>query len=281
MGALRPRAAFVAVLALSAAVPAAADEAPRPTLALVGGQVLDGYGGPPIRDGVVLIAGERIVAVGPASEIAVPEGVERISTEGMTVLPGLADMHVHLMILGHADYRHWDLTYMPRFRDEIMPIAAKQLLTSGVTTVRDLGARLEDILPVRERIAKGEIPGPRVFASGPFLQRAPYEEYEKEFRWGIDGADDARGKTQKLIDAGVDFIKLIDQDQLTDAEVAAIVETAHRAGKKVIAHGHREDEIRRGLAHGVDGFEHTGLATAPGYPEDVLAGLRKRNASLY
>ena len=281
MGALRPRAAFVAVLALSAAVPAAADEAPRPTLALVGGQVLDGYGGPPIRDGVVLIAGERIVAVGPASEIAVPEGVERISTEGMTVLPGLADMHVHLMILGHADYRHWDLTYMPRFRDEIMPIAAKQLLTSGVTTVRDLGARLEDILPVRERIAKGEIPGPRVFASGPFLQRAPYEEYEKEFRWGIDGADDARGKTQKLIDAGVDFIKLIDQDQLTDAEVAAIVETAHRAGKKVIAHGHREDEIRRGLAHGVDGFEHTGLATAPGYPEDVLAGLRKRNASLH
>jgi len=281
MGALRPRAAFVAVLALSAAVPAAADEAPRPTLALVGGQVLDGYGGQPIRDGVVLIAGERIVAVGPASEIAVPEGVERISTEGMTVLPGLADMHVHLMILGHADYRHWDLTYMPRFRDEIMPIAAKQLLTSGVTTVRDLGARLEDILPVRERIAKGEIPGPRVFASGPFLQRAPYEEYEKEFRWGIDGADDARGKTQKLIDAGVDFIKLIDQDQLTDAEVAAIVETAHRAGKKVIAHGHREDEIRRGLAHGVDGFEHTGLATAPGYPEDVLAGLRKRNASLY
>jgi hypothetical protein len=73
-----------------------------------------------------------------------------------------------------------------------MPIAAKQLLMSGVTTVRDLGARLEDILPVRERIAKGEIPGPRVFASGPFLQRAPYEEYEKEFRWGVNGAADAR-----------------------------------------------------------------------------------------
>jgi imidazolonepropionase-like amidohydrolase len=255
--------------------------ADRPTLALVGGQVLDGYGGPPIRDGVVLIAGERIVAVGPRSEVAVPDGVETISTEGMTVLPGLMDMHVHLMILGHADYRHWDLTYMPRFRDEIMPIAAKQLLMSGVTTVRDLGARLEDILPVKERIARGEIPGPRVFASGPFLQRAPYEEYEKEFRWGVNGAADARTKTQRLIDAGVDFIKLIDQDQLTDDEVAAIVETAHAADRKVIAHGHREDEIRMGLRHGVDGFEHTGLATAPGYPEDVLAGLRKRNATLY
>lgn len=254
---------------------------PPVTLALVGGQVLDGYGGPPIRDGVVLIAGERIVAVGPKSEIAVPSGAEVISTEGMTVLPGLMDMHVHLMILGHADYKHWDTKYIPRFRDEIMPIAAKQLLMSGVTTVRDLGARLEDILPVRDRIARGEIPGPRVYASGPFLQRAPYEEYEREFRWGINGPVDARAKTKKLIDAGVDFIKLIDQDQLTDDEVEAIVETAHKAGKKVIAHAHREDEIRKGLKHGVDGFEHTGLATAPGYPEDVLAGLRKRNNTLY
>jgi imidazolonepropionase-like amidohydrolase len=199
----------------------------------------------------------------------------------MSVLPGLMDMHVHLMILGHADYRHWDTTYLPRFEGEILPIAAKQLLLSGVTTVRDLGARLEDILPVRERIAKGEIPGPRVFASGPFLQRAPYEEYEKEFRWGVSGAADAKAKTQKLIDAGVDFIKLIDQDQLTDDEVAAIVKTAHAAGKKVVAHAHREDEIRVGLKHGVDGFEHTGLGTAPGYPEDVLAGLRKRNNTLY
>jgi imidazolonepropionase-like amidohydrolase len=260
---------------------AAAEPGPAPTLALVGGQVVDGYGGPPIRDGVVLIAGERIVAVGPQSAVAVPAGTPILSTEGMTVLPGLMDMHVHLMILGHASYRHWDTTYMPRFRDEIMPVAAKQLLLSGVTTVRDLGARLEDILPVRERIARGEILGPRLFVSGPFLQRAPYEEYEKEFRWGIAGAADARAKTQRLVDAGVDFIKLIDQDQLTDAEVAAIVETAHRSGRKVIAHGHREDEIRMGLQHGVDGFEHTGLATAPRYPEDILAGLRKRNNTLY
>ena len=283
MGPYRPSWAVVLSTALILPLAPAAGAQP-PTLALAGGQIVDGYGGPPVRDGVVLIAGERIVAVGPASEVAIPAGTPTISTEGMTVLPGLMDMHVHLMILGHADYRHWDTTYLPRFRDEIMPAAAKQLLLSGIATVRDLGARLEDILPVRERIARGEIPGPRVFASGPFLQRAPYEEYEKEFRWGIDpkmGTADARAKTQKLVDAGVDFIKLIDQDQLTDAEVSAIVETAHRGGKKVIAHGHREDEIRMGLKHGVDGFEHTGLAASPGYPEDILAGLRKRNNTLY
>jgi len=273
-------------LALATTLPAAALEAqPAPpakaTLALVGGQLIDGYEGQPIQDAVVLIAGDRILAVGPRTQVPVPAGTPTIDTAGMSVLPGLMDMHVHLMIVGHADYEHWDLTYMSRFRDEIMPAAAKQLLMAGVTTARDLGAPLDDILAVKRRIEKGEIPGPRMFVSGPFIQRAPYQEYEKFVRWGVDGPEDARAKVQKLIDAGVDVIKLIDQDQLSDAEVAAVVQTAHRANRPVVAHAHREDEIRVGLKHGVDSFEHTGLGTAPGYPEDVLAGLRKRNASLY
>jgi imidazolonepropionase-like amidohydrolase len=86
---------------------------------------------------------------------------------------------------------------------------------------------------------------------------------------------------QKLVEAGVDFIKMIDQDQMSEDEVKAVVETAHRAGLPVVAHAHREDEIRIGLKYGVDCFEHTGLATEPGYPEDILAGIRKRNSSLY
>jgi len=274
------RVAFVFLFALLSAPLNAADP-PRPTLAMVGGQVIDGYEGPPIHDGVVLIAGDRIVAVGPRSAVTVPPGTTVIDTEGMSVLPGLMDMHVHLMLIGHADYEHWDKTYMPRFRAEIMPIAARQLLMSGVTTARELGAPLDDILDVKRRIEKGEIPGPRLFVSGPFIQKKPYFDYEKTFRWGVDSPDDARAKVQKLVDAGVDVIKLIDQDQLTDAEVAAVVETAHRGGKPVVAHGHREDEIRVGLKHGVDCFEHTGLATEPGYPEDILAGIRKRNNTLY
>jgi imidazolonepropionase-like amidohydrolase len=273
---------FIVVgLALGATAAAGAQPTGKPTLALVGGQVIDGYEGPPILDGVVLIGGERILAVGRRDEVPVPAGTPVIDTEGMSVLPGLMDMHVHLMILGHADYEHWDKTYLPRFRDEIMPIAARQLLMSGVTTVRDLGAPLEEILHVKRRIERGEIPGPRLFVSGPFIQRRPYFDYEKFVRWGVEGAEDARAKVQKLVDAGVDFIKLIDQDQLTDEEVQAVVETARKGGRPVVAHAHREDEIRTGLKHGVDCFEHTGLGTGPGYPEDILAGLRKRNASLY
>src|SRR5213594_611407 len=170
----------------------AAVRAQQPTLALVGGRIIDGYGGPPIENGVILIAGERITAVGRRSDIAVPAGVRVISSEGMSVLPGLADMHVHLMIVGHGDYEHWDTTYRSRFQKEIMPAAAKQLLLAGVTTARDLGAPLEDILAVKRRIARGEIPGPRLFVSGPFIQHAPYSPYEAGFRWGGNGPDDAR-----------------------------------------------------------------------------------------
>jgi imidazolonepropionase-like amidohydrolase len=231
------------------------------TLAITCGRVLDGYGGPPIENGVILIAGDRITAVGPASAVQVPTGVRVIDANGMTVMPGLIDMHVHLQILGHGDYKRWNELYGTRNVDLVMPIAAKQLLSAGVTSARDLGAPLEDIIAVKKKIERNEIPGPRLFVSGPFIQHAPYEEYEKPFRWGVNGADDAKAKVQRLINAGVDVIKLIDQDQMTDAEVTAVVQTAHAAGKAVVAHAHRMEEIRRGLRFGVDNFEHTGLGT--------------------
>ncbi|HSM06651.1 MAG TPA: amidohydrolase family protein [Longimicrobiales bacterium] len=283
--ALLPRAvlavaALVATTVPMATAPGALAAQTTPTLALVGGRVLDGYGGGVLENGVVLVAGERIVAVGPASEVVVPQGVRVVSTEGMTVLPGLCDMHVHLQLVGHGDYARWDELYGER-NEEVMAIAAEQLLSAGVTCARDLGGPLEPLVETRRRIDAGEIPGPRLFISGPFLQRAPYEPWQADYRWGIDGVEDARAKTRRLIDGGVDVIKLIDQDQLTDAEVAAVVETAHAAGIPVVAHAHRMEEIRVGLRHGVDNFEHTGLGTAPGYAPDVLEALAERNSALF
>ncbi len=255
--------------------------AQQPTLALVGGRIIDGYGGLPIENGVILIVDDRIVALGTRSEVDVPPGTPVISTEGMTVMPGLFDMHVHLQLLGHGNYARWNELFGDKLADEVMPIAARQLLEAGVTSARDLGAPLDEILDVKRRIAAGEIPGPRLFVSGPFIQHAAYEPWQAEYRWGVNGAADARRKVQRLIDAGVDVIKLIDQDLLTEEEVAAVVETAHANGKPVVAHAHRPDEIRRGLDFGIDNFEHTGLATAPGYPEDILRRLRERNATLF
>jgi imidazolonepropionase-like amidohydrolase len=245
--------------------------------ALVGGTLIDGYGGAPIRNSVILIDGERIQAVGQAGSLPVPPGVQIISTEGMSVLPGLWDMHVHTMLAGHSDYAHWDKTYPPQLESVIMPASAKQLLFAGVTSARDLGAPLEASIHVRDAIHSGKIPGATLYVSGPFLQHQSYPGTEY-FRWGVHGADDARAKVRKLADAGVDCIKLIDQDEMTRDEITAIVDEAHLHKLPVVAHAHRPNEIRFGLEAGVDDFEHTGLATAPEYPADIVEKLHERTA---
>jgi imidazolonepropionase-like amidohydrolase len=244
---------------------------------LVGGTLIDGFGGPPIRNGVLLMDGARITRIGRAGEVPVPAGARVVSTEGMTVLPGLWDMHVHLMLVGHSDYAHWDSTYPGQFESVIMPAAARQLLMAGVTSARDLGGPLEASISVRDAINAGRIPGPTVYVSGPFIQHAPYPGTEA-FRWGVTGEADARAKVRRLAQAGVNVVKLIDQDQMSMDEVRAVVDEAHRLGLPVIAHSHRPEEIRRGLAAGVDGFEHTGLQTAPEYPEELMSALADRAA---
>ena len=246
--------------------------------ALVGGTLIDGFGGTPLRDSVVIIEGARIKAVGQVGSLSVPAGAAVISTEGMSVMPGLWDMHVHLMINGHADYAHWDETYMSRFEGEIMPASAHQLLLAGVTSARDLGGPLEASIAVRDRVARGEIPGPTLYVSGPFIQKTAYPGTEA-FRWGVDDPEDARAKVKRLAEAGVDVIKLIDQDQLSMKELRAIVDEAHKHDLPVIAHSHRPVEIRRGLKAGVDGFEHTGQATAPEYAADIMEKLKERTAA--
>lgn len=247
--------------------------------ALVGGTLIDGFGGVPIQNSVILIQDEKIVAVGQEGSLEVPEGVEVISTEGMSVMPGLWDMHVHLMINGHSDYAHWDSTYIDVLDPVIMPASAHQLLLAGVTSARDLGAPLEASINVRDRINRGEIPGPTIYVSGPFIQKAPYPNTEA-FRWGVNGVADAREKVKKLADAGVDVIKLIDQDQMTLEEAQAVVDEAHKYGLPVVGHSHRPEEIRIGLKIGVDCFEHTGLSSAPEYPEDIMLMIQERAAKM-
>lgn len=247
--------------------------------ALVGGTLIDGFNGKPIRNSVVIIEGERIKAVGQVGATAIPAGAEVISTEGMSVLPGLWDMHVHLMINGHSDYAHWDKTYIDQFEPVIMPASARQLLMAGVTSARDLGAPLKASIAVRDAIKSGKIPGPTLYVSGPFIQHEPYPGTEA-FRWGVKGAADARAKVRRLAEAGVDCIKLIDQDQMTMEEVHAVVDEAHKHRLTVVAHSHRPEEIRRGLLAGVDCFEHTGLATAPEYPAELITMIRERAAKM-
>ncbi|MEO1405552.1 MAG: amidohydrolase family protein [Pseudomonadota bacterium] len=266
---------FAGLLILAATVLAAPGEAQKQ--ALVGGTLLDGLGGPPVYDSVILIDGDRIEGVGTEDSLAVPEGYEIISTEAMTVMPGLWEMHAHLMLNGHSNYAHWDRTYIDRLEDEIMPASAVQLLLAGITTARDLGAPLEPSISIKSRIESGELPGPRLFVSGPFLQHEPYPGTEA-FRWGVKSERDARQKVRALHEAGVDIIKLVDQDEMPREAAEAIVDEAHKLGLKVVGHSHRVAEILLGLEIGIDNFEHTGLATTPEYPPNVVEALRLRTA---
>src|SRR5437762_1324954 len=103
---MRGRRSVLVIVAVILFIASAAAQQHR-TVALVGGALIDGYGGKPIPNSVVLIEGDRIKAIGQLGQLAVPAGSDVISTTGMSVLPGLWDMHVHLMIDGHADYDHW------------------------------------------------------------------------------------------------------------------------------------------------------------------------------
>ena len=246
--------------------------------ALVGGTLIDGFGGEPLKNSVIIIEGEKIVKIGRVGSIDIPKDAEIISTEGMSVLPGLWDMHVHLMLNGHSDYTHWDKTYPHIFGSVIMPSSAKQLLMAGITSARDLGAPLKESIEVRDAINQGKMDGPTLYMSGPFLQHEPYPGTEL-FRWGINGVADAKAKVQKLAKAGVDCIKVVDQDQMTMEEFQAIVDEAHRLKLKTVVHSHRPEEIRRGIKAGADNFEHTGLAMAPEYPEDIMAMIKERTAN--
>jgi imidazolonepropionase-like amidohydrolase len=274
-----PRGSLRALLPLLTALCLGSQTLPaQPTrLALVGGTLIDGYGGAPLANSVILVEGERITGVGQMGQLAVPPGYTVVSTEGMSVLPGLWEMHAHLMLAGHGNYGHWDAIYPPLLEKTIIPATARQLLMAGVTSVRDLGAPLDPIMAVKRRIDAGELLGATIYPSGPFIQHAAYPG-TGYFRWGINGAVDARAKVRRLAEAGVKVIKLIDHDEMTMEEVRAVVDEAHAHRLPVVAHAHRPEEVRRGLAAGVDDFEHTGMGTASEYPDDVIQLLKARTA---
>jgi imidazolonepropionase-like amidohydrolase len=269
---------FRTIVAAAVAAAVTVGVAAQEKKALVGGRLIDGFGHRPIANSVILVNGDTIEKVGTIETLDVPDGYTVISTEGMDVLPGLWESHAHLMLNGHSDYSHWHPTYADRLSSEIMPASAVQLLLAGITSARDLGAPLEDSVSVKRRVESGEIPGPRLYMSGPFLQHEAYPGTEN-YRWGVKSVREAKDKVNQIADAGLDIIKLIDHDNMKLEVAQAIVDQAHERGLKVVAHSHRPNEIRRGLEIGVDNFEHTGLTTAPAYPKDIVKSLKERTAT--
>jgi imidazolonepropionase-like amidohydrolase len=254
------------------APPAAQNSGPKKHLALVGGMLIDGYEVPPLHHAAVLIEDNKILEVGPASEVKIPADATVIDTSGRVMMPGLIEEHAHLSILGHGEYNRWYPWIVQNgYMEKVMEISAKQLLMAGITTAVDLGGPLKESLSVRDRIKKGEIPGPHLLVSGPWVTKSlgNYPPEMNIMQRLIHSPEEAAQATEELINSGVDVIKAY--VQLTPADYKAITDTAHKHRVRVHAHVYAEQDVRNALENGVDVLTHVGSAgTAPPYSKKLI-----------
>ncbi len=240
------------------------------------GKLLDVRSGQVLANQVIVIRGERIERVAPAAEVSVPAGATVIDLSRGTVLPGLIDAHDHLTSDSRFHgYRGLAIS-IPR-ATLFGVVNARRTLEAGFTTVRNVGADGYADVALRDAINDGEIPGPRLLVSGPALGitggHCDENLLPSEFHYRSSGVADgpwaARAKVREVIKYGADLIKFCatggvlskgDQpgtQQYTPEEMQAIVDEAHRLGRKVAAHAHGTEGIKAAIQAGVDSIEHS------------------------
>ncbi|WP_371792324.1 amidohydrolase family protein [Streptomyces sp. NBC_01471] len=250
---------------------------------LISGRVLVGSG-TYLEGGAVLVTGDSITAVGPRAQIIEQAGADTPHVEfSGAILPGLIDAHVHLVFDGGAEpvsvlQASTDETLLRDMRDR-----AKQLLFSGVTTARDLGDRDGLVLRLASEIAGGRTPGPHIVSAGTPLTTVGGHTH---FLGGeVSGEAEIRELVRRNVSAGAGVIKAMVtgggltkdgpksyESQFSPAELAAIVDEAHKAGVPVAAHAHGADGIAASVEAGVDTIEHCTWMTSTGLDlrQDVL-----------
>jgi imidazolonepropionase-like amidohydrolase len=241
-------------------------------LAIRAGQLIDGRGGDPVRDAIVLVDGATIEAVGPAGAVTIPAGAEVVDATGRTVMPGLIDCHVHITV---NSWRLEDRLFEPRAVTYYQTAAnLERTLCAGFTTIRDAGYGDAGI---RQALEMGLIAGPRLVVSGMIGATGGVldRRYPSGARivddnsWRIcDGVEAVRGAVRRILAEDADFIKTFSTgavgaplghpliSEWTPAELAVIVEEADRAGAGVMVHAEGPDGIKNALRAGVTSVEH-------------------------
>ena len=192
-------------------------------LVLEGATLIDGNGGAPLERAVVVVDGEKIVAVGAASEVSYPSNAEVLSLEGQYLLPGLSDMHAHVArASGSQGGRAWS----PRSE-----IALERALALGITTIRNPSGPTEAAVGLRDAVAAGEIPGPRIFTAG-LLIDDPSSVNPNAIR--VTTEKEIRAAVRVQAEAGVDYVKLY--FFLPPQLARAAIDEAHLHGVQVIGH---------------------------------------------
>lgn len=205
---------FLILAAIWAILPFSVIAQEAASLAITHAVIIDGNGGPPIEDGTVLIRAGKIEAVGSASAIKVPADVRVIDAKGRAVMPGLADMHVHLT--GGWDGEAVDMLGFPRYLNA--------LLYAGVTTVLDTGNVQPYILQLRQEVAAGRLVGPRIYCAGALIDGA--DPAWPPLSFAVSSVDQIPKIVRQQKKEGVDVIKAY--SGLSDLMIAALA----REGKK-------------------------------------------------
>jgi imidazolonepropionase-like amidohydrolase len=265
------------------------------------GRLIDGRAEQARSDIGILVTGRRITAVGPVAQIQSRAGGARvIDLTTMTVLPGLIDAHTHLLLQGDSTSEAYDVQLLEQsiaYRAILAARNARLSLLHGFTAIRDVeteGAMYADV-DVRRAVDRGEVPGPRIFAStramaptGMYPLLTP--NWELELPHGVqtvDGVEGARLAVREQVSHGADWIKYYSDRRyyftrdsvlhswvnFTDEEARAIVDEAHRLGRRVAAHAIGADGIAAALRAGVNSIEH-----GDGMTDSLMDVMIRRNA---
>lgn len=281
----RTRARLLALAATAAAILAPLPAQARDVV-VHAGRLIDGVSARPREKVSILIHDDRIAEV--RDGFVTPAGASVVDLSAATVLPGLIDMHDHIM----SSYTGKN-PIAERVQNSVIDSAfdavpnARKTLEAGFTSVRDVGSETTAIVALKRAIARGAVPGPRLWVSGyplgptgghgdPQNGMRPDIDFHSEGRV-IDGPDEAAKVVRRMHREGVDLIKIMpsggvlsigddpNHTLMTDAEIGAVVATAHSLGMKVAAHAHGRDAIIRASELGVDSIEHGSFADETAY----------------
>lgn len=297
-------AASLAILLLTVSLPV---HTQSPETAIVGATVIDGTGGPPLGDGVVVISGDRIAAVGPRSSVPVPPGARVIDGANRWLVPGFVDTNVHLSLYGGKEERYESLVrYQPQ-QDAIVLEAAQIDLSHGITAVRDSYGMLRPLVHVRDRIAAGEAIGPRIRAAGNIVGwSGPYsisfsltkpagltlfqEQMDDEVAQGAGEElmtmtpDQLRRAIDAYLDRGPDFIKYGGTSHFEEPTYLGfspeaqkvIVEEAHKRGRGAETHATSAEGLRVAIDAGIDLIQHPEIVDDMEIPDSLVRAIRDR-----
>ena len=264
-------------MALSTSSVGAQDATTKPALWITADRMLDVRSGRLVERPHLLVREGRIVEVG-SGDATLPAGATHVDLKGMTLLPGLIDMHVHL----DSDPTYGGYTglqFTDRFWSVLAVGHAQKTLMAGFTTVRNVGAEGWNDVGLRQAIEAGKLTGPRIVTGGPSFGATGGHcdstffppSMEQKSPYNADSPEEGRKRVRELRKYGAQVIKICatggvfsrntepGQQQLSLAEMQAIVQEAHQWGLKVAAHAHGTAGIKDAIRAGVDTIEHASL----------------------